>query len=255
MKWQRLSLAAMMVISSSLAAPSAHAISPVGVVVGTTWDGPGQDLQTIVDGYLGAPGLLNVQADFVGAHVGDLDPWFWAANSFPTLLITEVAANSNTNELGWYRETFTRPMIDGVDDGVLFTGAEGSGVSTFVSFPSGLQKFGFYLDTHTMVSTPSGTQPQVFLTNRMLNDIGPAGYPATHAPANGDVQALVFDVSRWKGPNTWLVCFEDTDSGRPIGPCCGNTDNDFNDLVFQITAAGATPTQNLSFGALKATYR
>jgi len=25
--------------------------------------------------------------------------------------------------------------------------------------------------------------------------------------------------------------------------------------VFQITAAGATPTQSLSFGALKATYR
>ena len=114
MKWLRWSIAAVVVLSISLNAPNARAISPVGVMFGTTWDGPGQDLQAIVDGYLGAPGLLNVQTDFDGAHAGDLDPWFWAASSFPTLLITEVAGNANTNELGWYRETFSRPVLDGM---------------------------------------------------------------------------------------------------------------------------------------------
>lgn len=255
MKWLRWSAVAVVVMTMLLSAPSAHAVSPVGVVMGTTWDGPGQELQGIVDTYLGAPGLVNVHTDHVGAHVGDLDPWFWAATSFPTLLITEVAGNANTNELGWYRETFARPVLDGIDDGLLFIGGQGGGANAFISFPSGLNKFGFYLDTHTVVATPSGPQAQIFFTNRFLNDIGPSGFPATHSPANGDVQALVFDVSQWKGANTWLVCFEDVDSGRPIGPCCDNTDNDFNDLVFQITAAGATPTQGMSFGALKATYR
>ena len=65
----------------------------------------------------------------------------------------------------------------------------------------------------------------------------------------------MFDVSRWKGPNTWLVCFEDLDAGDPITPCCSGTDDDYNDFVFQVTALGATPARTLSFGALKTRYR
>ena len=41
----------------------------------------------------------------------------------------------------------------------------------------------------------------------------------------------------------------------PVGACCSGTDNDFNDLVFQITAYGAPPTRSLTFGALKARFR
>jgi hypothetical protein len=69
------------------------------------------------------------------------------------------------------------------------------------------------------------------------------------------MQALVYDISRFKGANTWLVCFEDLDSGAVPGPLgLKQTDNDFNDFIFEVTAFGATPVQPLSLGALKAKY-
>ncbi len=255
MKWILSAALAVTVSVPALGISVAHATSPVAVQFGTTWDGAGNDLQSIVDTYIGTPGAINVQTDFVGAHAGDLDPWFWVGSSFPTLMITEVAGDATTNELGWYRETFVQPVIDGVDDGVVFGGIDGSGASTIVTFPAGTSKFGFYLNKHRAVQTPLGMQNQIFFTNRFYNDIGPFGGGAIHAPFDGDVQALVFDVSRWKGVNTWLVCFEDRDSGQPIQACCDGTDNDFNDLVFQVAAFGATPTQHITFGRLKATYR
>ena len=245
------------VCTTALGTSPALAAPAIPVVFGTTWDGPANSLQNIVDAYTGVPGALNVQTDFVGGHSGDQDPWFWVGRSFPALMITEVAGHANTNELGWYKETFAMPVLDGVDDGVVFTGLQGGGASALITFPSGTQKFGFYLNTHQTITTPAGAKNQVFYTDRFLNDIGPNGYAATHAPYDGDVQALVFDVSQWKGPNTWLVCFEDVDSGNPVSPVWGPnaTDNDYNDLVFEVTAFGATPVRALSFGALKARYR
>lgn len=255
MRWQfPFALAAIVFISLASVQP-AHAAAPVAVSFGTSWDGPSHELQNIVDAYIGVPGAINVHTDYVGAHAGDQDPWFWVGSSFPALMITEVAGNANVNELGWYRETFSKPVLDGIDDGVVFYGSSGDGASTIVSFPSGTTKFGFYLNTHISISTPQGKTNQVFFTNRFLNDLGPYGYGATHTPYDGDVQAIVFDVSQWKGANTWLVCFEDIDSGFPVQPCCSGTDNDFNDLVFEISALGATPTTSLTFGALKARYR
>lgn len=238
-------------VCAAITQPSpARAVSPVPVAFGTSWDGPAYSLQKIVDNYIGIPGAIDVQADFVGARAGDLDPWFWVGASFPALMVTEVAGNANTNQLGWYKETGVLPLIDGIDDGVVFTGSQGAGANVVVLFPGGTTKFGFYLDP-----TPGNPAPhQRFFTNRFLNDIGPNGAGAVHAPYDGDVQALVFDVSRWKGPNTWLVCFEDLDSGKPITPCCTGTDADYNDLVFQVSALGATPAQTLSFGELKARF-
>jgi len=69
------------------------------------------------------------------------------------------------------------------------------------------------------------------------------------------VQALVFDISRLTKPNTFLVCWEDIDSG-PVPGAYGSsqTDNDFQDLVMEVTALGATPAQPMTFGALKAKY-
>jgi hypothetical protein len=72
---------------------------------------------------------------------------------------------------------------------------------------------------------------------------------------DGDVQALVYDISNIvHQANTWLVCFEDLDSGAMPGPCCVGTDNDFNDMVFEVTALGATPVQPMTFGQLKVRY-
>jgi hypothetical protein len=248
-------LAALCVIASGT--PPVFASPAIPVTFGTTWDGPAYSLQNILDAYVGVPGAVDVHTDFVGGHAGDQDPWFWVGKGFPALMITEIAGHASTNELGWYKETFTRPVLDGVDDGVVFTGSQGGGASALITFPSGTQKFGFYLDTHQTITTPHGTQNQVFFTDRFLNDIGPNGFAPTHAPYDGDVQALVFNVSAWREQNTWLVCFEDVDSGNPITPLWGpnSTDNDFNDLVFEVTAYGATPVRPLSFGALKARYR
>jgi hypothetical protein len=255
MRWLSPLAICVSVFIASTCATSAMAASPVPVMFGSSWDGPSNDLQHVIDAYIGIPGALNVQPDFVGARAGQLDPWFWVGNSIQALMITEIAGNANTNELGWYRETGTKPVIDGLDDGIVFSGPQSGGASVVVTFPSGLTKFGFYLNTHHTISTPFGMRPQLFFTNRFYNDLGLNGAGATHAPFDGDVQAIVYDVSPWKGPNTWLVCFEDTDAGAPITPCCSGTDDDYNDMVFIVKALGATPTRTITFGELKTRYR
>lgn len=234
----------------------AHAVAPVNVVFGNTWDPPSTRLQNIVDGYLGVPGALTVTTDYVGAHVGDIDPWFWVDNKISALLISEVAGAANNNQLGWYIEGLPNSqVIDGVNDGLIFDGPAGPGSSVVVLFPDGAQKFGFWMNPNGPYSALNAPEPEKFFTNRTFNDLGPSGAGALHSPFDGDVQALVFDVSQWKGPNTWLVCFEDLDGGANITSCCSGTDNDFNDMVFEVKALGATPNQGLTFGQLKAKYR
>ncbi|MFI5372333.1 MAG: hypothetical protein ACHQ52_12315 [Candidatus Eisenbacteria bacterium] len=234
----------------------ASAASPVPVVFGTSWDGPGNDLQSIVDARYG-PGLIDVQHDYMGAHAADPDPWFWVGDNVSALFLRAIAGNASRNVLGWYiePETFALPGIDGVDDGVVWSGAPPPNTSKIVTFDHPARKFGFYLDPNGPADAPNAPQPERFYTNRFYNDIGPDGSGAVHPPLDGDVQALVFDVSRFTQPNTWLVCFEDLDSGPNPTPCCTGTDNDFNDLIFEVHALGATPTALVSFGALKLRYR
>jgi hypothetical protein len=236
--------------AASMAAP-ARAIVPVSV--GPSWDGPTYTLQNIVDANYG-PGHIDVLNDYIGAHPGDLDPWFWVDNQFSALLIREIAGNANRNTLGWYLENGSLPVIDDIDDGVVFAGPASDGATAIIHFDHPMTKFGFYLNPNGHLDATNAPEPEKFYTNRLYNDRGPDGTGAIHAPFNGDVQALVFDVSRWTQPNTWLVCFEDLDSGPFPAPCC-ETDNDFNDLVFEVTAFGATPTTKLTFGAIKARYR
>jgi hypothetical protein len=255
-KWLPLLACAAIVSSSLLSSTTANAAPPAPATFGVSWDGAANDLQHIVDVYTGVPGAINVTTDYMGAHDGDLDPWFWIGTNVPALLVTEVAANKDLNTLGWYLENGGDPRVGFVPGGVVFSGPQGNGATTVITFPSGVAKFGFSLDTHHLVNTATGTANEVFYTNRHFNDAGPFGQGALRAPLDGDVQALVFDVSQWKGkPNTWLVCFEDLDAGQAIQPCCTGTDDDYNDFVFEISALGATPTTTLSFGALKALYR
>ncbi len=241
----------------SLASP-AQAIVPVAF--GTSWDGPGKSLQDVVDSRYGA-GALNVESDYIGAHAGDIDPWFWVDNHFSAVMVREIAGNSDFNVLGWYVETGTKPVIDGVNDGIVFEGLDGIGATTYIAFDHPMTKFGFYLDPNGPGDAPNAPQPEVFFSNRWYNDRGPDGLGAIHAPTDGDVQMLVFDVTRLvnhelgDGQQTWLVCFEDLDTGPNPSPCCVGADNDFNDVVFEVTAFGATPVSQLSFGALKARYR
>ena len=241
---------AVLVLATSTAV-NAHA-GIVPVVFGTSWDGPGKTLQKIVDARYGV-GAINVQTDYMGAHADDPDPWFWFGNNFSALLVKEVAGNADYNIVGWYEETFTKPVIDGVEDGVIFDGPASAGASAVVTFDHPMMRFNFYLNPNGPYDAVWAPEPEMFYTNRFYNDRGPNGTPV-HAPFDGDVQALIFDVSRFTQPNTWLVCFEDLDSGANPGPCCYPTDNDYNDFVFEVTAFGATPTIPMTFGALKAKY-
>jgi hypothetical protein len=241
-----------------VAAP-ARAVVPVSF--GTSWDGPSHDLQAIVDGMFG-PGKINVHTDYVGAHVGDQDPWFWVDNRFSALLVTEVAGNADRNTIGWYTDTGVNhptapPALfnDGVHDGVVFDGPAGPGASHVVVFSQPMTKFGFYLNPNGTGDATNAPEPEKFWTNRFFNDLGPDGSGALHPPTDGDVQALIFDISKIVNmENTWLVCFEDLDSGANPASCCTPTDNDYNDLVFEVTALGATPVQSLTFGQLKSRY-
>ncbi len=231
----------------------ARAVVPVSF--GATWDAPTQTLQNIVDGLYGA-GNINVTTEYIGAHPGDLDPWFWVDDRFSALLLREVAGNANRNTVGWYLETGVKPVAtnDGVHDGVVFDGPAIQGASALIHFTHPMTKFGFYLNPNGTGNAINAPEPELFFTNRLYNDIGPDGSGAVHPPTGGDVQALVFDVSRLTQSNTWLVCFEDLDSGPNPAPCCTPTDNDYNDFVFEVTAFGATPVVPLTFGQLKVRY-
>ena len=220
---------------------------------GQSWDGI--PLQTILDQRYGAA-RVSASLSYSGTHAGDPDPWFWVADGFSALLVREVAGNANRNILGWYAETdgAYRPTIDGVDDGVVFYGPDVAGAMAIVRFDRPHKKFGFYLNPNGTGDAINAPEPELFFTNRRYNDLGPNG-TAVHAPFDGDVQAIVYDVSNLTQPNTWLVCFEDLDSGAMPGPCCATTDNDFNDFVFEVTALGPTLNGPLSLGALKVRYR
>ena len=196
-------------------------------------------------------------ANYLGALPADPDPFFWADQGFSALLVREIAGNSNRNVVGWYiePEDGSPPVIDGVDHGVVFDGPAGPGATAIITFSQPRQHFGFYMNPNGPGNATNAPEPEKFFTNRLFNDRGPNGSGALHAPMDGDVQAIIYDVSRWTQANTWLVCFEDLDSGANPGACCATTDNDFNDFVFEVTALSVTPVELLSIGALKLRYR
>ena len=226
----------------------------VPVVFGTSWDGAGNSLQNIINAQYG-PGSLNIATDYIGHDAGEPDPFAWTDQHFDALLVREIAGNANRNLVGWYQEDGVQPVIDGVNDGIVFNGPDVAGAARFIVF-SNPTTFGFYMNPNGVLGATNAPEPEKFHTNRRFNDAGPNGAGAIHAPANGDVQALVFDLSAVVGvPNTWLVCFEDLDSGAQPGACCGTTDNDFNDFVFEVHALGTTETRAMTMGRVKALYR
>ena len=82
-----------------LARPS-FAASPVTVTFGSSIDGATHDLQHIVNARYGA-GRIHVTTDFIGAHAGQPDPWYWNDSHFAAFLVTEIAGNSDRNIVGW----------------------------------------------------------------------------------------------------------------------------------------------------------
>jgi hypothetical protein len=269
----------------------------VKVAIGDSWDGPNRNLQTVVDDLYGA-GRIRVTTDYIGAKVGDLDPWYWHDNRFSALLVTVVSGNGASGQLGWYEERGKIPVLrdNGIHDGSLFDGQAMVGATAVVRFRKPVSRFGFYLipnhpgdaianrgpdkDDHGSdkgdhdsdkddcdsdkndcdsgkhdCGSDLSDRSERFYTNRSFNDVGPDGAGALHPPSNGDVQALVFDLSGLKGQGTWLVCFEDSDAGATPGPLGqAQTDNDYSDLVIEVTVLARTDAEPLSFGGLKAKY-
>src|SRR5262249_23199198 len=121
-----------------------RAYAQVAVTFGTSWDGPANRLQAIVDARYG-PGAINVETDYIGHDPGEPAPFAWQDLQFDALLVREIAGNANQNLVGWYKETGVQPVIDGIDDGVVFNGPDGSGTFKLVPFPSTM-KFGFYMN-------------------------------------------------------------------------------------------------------------
>ena len=243
---------ALLVLLFLASATLAHA--GARALIGPAWNGPSDRLQRLVDATYGA-GRINVNTDYLGAQPGDPDHITWLSAVWPILHVREISGTEHRYRFGWYIEAGSGlpPAIDGRDDGPVFKNAHAPS-STNIPLPRLRGRaIGFYLRT---LDAGGGLGPRTFFTDRRFNDVGPGGAGALHEPREGgDIQALVFDVSTWTRPNTWLVCFESRDSGLDPGACCDGTDNDYADYVFEVRAEATTATLAPSFGSLKRIYR
>lgn len=239
-------VATLMFVSPSLA---------YDVEFGTSWDGV--SLQDVLDAEYG-PGVINATTDYIGYNPGDPDPPYWEDMSVSGIIVREIAGYSPMNTLGWYEETFSAPVIDGIDDGVIFVGPAGVGATETVNFPSGVTTFGFYLNPNGTGDAINAPEPELFFANRFHNDLGVSGGGAVHLPADGDVQCLVYNISALRGGvPTFVLAWEDLDYSGTISPAsCGTcTDNDYQDLVVEVSAMSPVPTTPNSFGKVKSLFR
>jgi hypothetical protein len=230
-----------------LAAVPVQAVSPVPVTIGPSRDGALQDLQRKVDAFLG-PGRVDVRTDYLGAHCDDPDPWTWT-NPGHVVELRLVDRKSPTYLIGWYAERGEVPVLDGVEDGVVLDRSCFRGMSSGFRVPKSVARFGFYC------TGAAAGESYVHCSNRVWNAPGAPGLAASHLPLDGDPQMLVYDISRWVGPQTWLVACEVSDVGLPLGLGEGESDNDYSDVLFTVSGASVTPTQGRSFGGLKRLFR
>jgi hypothetical protein len=216
----------------------------------------GTTLQDVLDQEYG-PGAVDVTAYF-GSSPTDPEVPYWFDSNIGGLIFREIAGFRNQNTMGWHLENGSMPIIDGVDDGVIFTGAMGVGEQAQVHLPRQMQ-FGLWLDSNGPFDSHNAPQGEYFFTNRFYNDIGPDGSGTTyHLPHDGDPQALIFNLTPLNsGIPTFVVAWEDLDYGSeitlnydPLG-----TDNDFTDLVIEIQAFSPVPVKPQSFGKIKNLFR
>lgn len=227
---------------------------PVAITLGTSWDNI--SLQEVLDAEYG-PGAINVVTDYEGYLPGDGDPAWWQDRGLTSLLVREIAGFASANRLGWYVEDLVgAPVIDGIGDGVIFDGPVVAGSEVLLEFPQDT-RFGLYLNPNGSSSSYNAPEPEHFFTNRFYNDIGPDGSGALHAPLDGDVQALIFNISHLRGGvPTYVVAWEDVDSGATVTESWSTTgtDNDYNDLVVEISAFSPVKAESSTWGELKSRF-
>lgn len=233
----------------------ATAASPVSVTIGRSRDGVLWDLQRVVDKAFG-PGRIDVRNDYIGAHAGDPDPWMWTTVPGKAIVMTLIAKKHPNGTLGWFCDQGTPPLLNGTGDGVVLERSRLRAAPTTLRLPSTVRRFGFFVEREPGgIDIDGDGQANVYFSNRMYNDMGAHGTGAVHAPFDGDVQMLIYDIGRLTSPDTWLVAVEYSDAGDAVGTQDGQSDNDYSDFVFTVTGVGVTPTLATSFGRLKALYR
>ena len=243
---------ALSLIVLAFAAPAAMA--QFSVTFDTSLDGV--PLQDILDAEFG-PGAVDAATDYEGFLAGDGDPAYWEDLGAQSIIIREIAGFASSNVLGWYEETLTgAPVIDGVGDGIVFEGPLSDGATVTLDFGT-VTRFGLYLNPNGAGDSNNAPEPELFFTNRFYNDLGPDGSGALHAPSDGDVQFLIYNVSAFRGTPAYIVAIEDLDYGSPLcnGVWSTNcTDNDFNDLVIELRAESPVEDAKSSFGAVKSLF-
>jgi hypothetical protein len=233
-----------------------HAQADFVVAWGVSWDGV--SLQEVLDAEYGF-GVIDAATDYEGYLAGDADPPYWEDLGLDGVVIREIAGFQNTNVMGWYAEDLLgAPIIDGVDDGVVFTGPMAEGQQIVISFPGGVTQFGFYLNPQGGGDGGANApEPEMHFTNRAYNDIGPNGAGTIHAPLDGDPQCLIYNITHLRnGVKTYVLAWEDLDSGSEITPAYDwfTTDNDYQDLVVEVTAISVVRTEESSWAQIKSLY-
>ena len=214
-------------------------------------------LQRIADARYG-PGQLNVSTDYYGCHPGEGDPWLWQGEGLEARLLQDGEGHPKVT-VGWYRETGARPRFPG--DGVLFGARAHRGDRASVGFARST-RLGLYCNPGPDGTGSGDADGGMLFTNRLFN--APGGAAPGAAPLAGGDPTLIFDVSRWSQPATWLVWFpgragdvdDDHAASSDDEDDQGDCDHDrASGVALEITVLHATPAQSASFGELKQRYR
>ncbi len=215
-----------------------------------------RELQRRVDRIVGA-GRVNVRKDYMGAGQAAPDPCFWV-NPGHAMEVTLVDRKSPHYVFGWYAERGVFPVLDGVEDALLMDQTRPRGTCVGFSLPGQVNRFGFFV-------SPSGvakSSPTTLWSNRAYNRVSRIG-----SPSDGSLQMLVFDISKWAGPETWLIACETsavgkkTSHGDDLGGGRVEDDRDdgeaadYSDVLFIVSGGNVTPAQKATFGSLKRLYR
>jgi hypothetical protein len=215
-------------------------------------------LQKQVDDLLGR-GRVNVTRDWIGSRLGDPDP-FTLSNSGRDLSITLVNVDTPDLALGWYLENGSAPTLDGVDDAVLLNGLPRRGTELLFRVPLSVSRFGFYIASLEDDDGDDEEAPVYYYSNRLWNESLELG-DCPSIPVNA--RMLVFDVSRWKGPDTYLFAVErpknhsddSEDSDDSFAYNAREADYKYSNLLFLVSGVYVTGQRRVSFGQLKAIYR
>lgn len=231
-------------------------------------------LQKLVDSRYGR-GCIDVTRDYIGARLGDPDPWVWVSSGFAACLVRSPAGHGRHDTIGWYEESGVRPV--GPCGGVVFAGGTRKGSTVTVDFGR-LQRYGFFVRGGEG-DDDDGTAPLLF-TNPTFNNPELIGGGGSGPRGTGYPAALVFDVSSCSQARTWLVCFTDRTSkdrtssdddedrvgddpdvrddgrdGRDEDHDDFDDGPDYSAAVFEVTSSEVTPVRAPSFGSLKSLYR